>query len=297
MAEQKTTSAWLHTAVAGIRFKPDREAVEAELREHIEDKTADLMRIFPDMTEEEARERALSQMGDPEEIGKELARIHKPWLGYLWVASRTALLLILAVSIFHWGSRAVERVQDWWQYGQQGPGYEESIKEYYYNGQDPFRPDSPWYDENNTTGVVRTPLRVWQPGETAQAGTYRFSIERAALWSFQGGPDPEEDWWLFCTLRAWGLPWEPFSLEAAWRVRAVDSFGNQYYDSFQVYELGEDRGEAGYVMVNSGDSGLFHEGFDLEIIDIAPGAEWIRLEFDRGGPVWSLTIPLTEDTP
>ena len=83
MAEQKTTSAWLHTAVAGIRFKPDREAVEAELREHIEDKTADLMRIFPDMTEEEARERALSQMGDPVEIGKELAKIHKPWLGYL----------------------------------------------------------------------------------------------------------------------------------------------------------------------------------------------------------------------
>lgn len=209
-------SVWLETAVSGIRFKPDRQAVEKELREHIEDKTLDLMRIFPGMTEEEAREQALDRMGDPEEIGKELAKVHKPWLGYLWVASRTVLLLVLAVAVFHWGSRAVERVQDWW---------------------------------------------------------------------------------LFCTLRAGGLPWEPFSLEAAWRVRAVDSFGNQYYDSFQVYELREDRGDAGYVMVNSGDSGLFHEGFDLEIIDIAPGAEWIRLEFDRGGPAWSLTIPLMEDTP
>ena len=290
-------NSWLHTAVAGIRFKPDRKAVEAELREHIEDKTLDLMRIFPDMTAEEAGERALSQMGDPEEIGRELAKVHKPWLGYLWVVTRTVLLLVLVVSAFRWGGWTVERVQDWWQYDRQEPGYEASIKEYYYNGMDPFGPDSPWYDENNTTGVVRAPLRVWQPGETARAGTYRFSVERAALWSFQGGPEPEEDWWLFCTLRADSLPWEPLSLDAAWRIRAVDSFGNRYYDSFQVYELREDRGGAGYVMVNPGDSGLFHERFDLEIIDIAPGAEWIRLEFDRGGPNWSLTIPLTEDAP
>ena len=89
---------WLETAVGGIRFKPDREAVEAELREHIEDKTADLMRIFPDMNEEEARERALTQMGDPEEIGKELAKIHKPWLGYLWVASRVLLATLLLLT-------------------------------------------------------------------------------------------------------------------------------------------------------------------------------------------------------
>ena len=41
--------------MSGIRFKPDRQAVEEELREHIEDKTLDLMRIFPGMTEEEAK--------------------------------------------------------------------------------------------------------------------------------------------------------------------------------------------------------------------------------------------------
>ena len=99
--KKHNVSAWLETAVAGIRFRPDREAVERELREHIEDKTADLMRIFPDMTEEEARERALSQMGDPVEIGKELAKIHKPWLGYLWRVSQTVLgaVLLLAVIV------------------------------------------------------------------------------------------------------------------------------------------------------------------------------------------------------
>ena len=32
---------WLDTAVAGIRFGPDRKAVRAELQAHLEDKAAD----------------------------------------------------------------------------------------------------------------------------------------------------------------------------------------------------------------------------------------------------------------
>lgn len=89
---------WLDTAVAGIRFKPDQRAVRAELQAHLEDKTADLRRIFPDMTDEEAEVRAVEEMGDAAEIGKELARLHKPWLGYLWRASKwvaAALVLVL----------------------------------------------------------------------------------------------------------------------------------------------------------------------------------------------------------
>ena len=41
---------WLDTAVKGVRFGPDRAAVRAELEAHLEDKEADLRRIFPDMT-------------------------------------------------------------------------------------------------------------------------------------------------------------------------------------------------------------------------------------------------------
>ena len=61
----------------------------------MEDKAADLQRIFPDISREEAEERALSEMGDPAEIGKELARVHKPWLGWLWRASGVLLALVL----------------------------------------------------------------------------------------------------------------------------------------------------------------------------------------------------------
>ena len=48
---------WLDLATSGIRFGPDRRMVAEELAAHLEDKAADLRRIFPDMTEAEARDR------------------------------------------------------------------------------------------------------------------------------------------------------------------------------------------------------------------------------------------------
>ena len=45
---------WLYIATRGIRFRPDREAARAELAAHLEDKQADLQRIFPDLSPEEA---------------------------------------------------------------------------------------------------------------------------------------------------------------------------------------------------------------------------------------------------
>lgn len=70
MRENMALLRWLETAVSGIRFKPDRLAVRAELYGHLEDRTLDLMRLFPDMDPDEARDRALSTMGDAEELKK-----------------------------------------------------------------------------------------------------------------------------------------------------------------------------------------------------------------------------------
>ena len=86
---------WLDTATKAIRFKPDRREVRAELSAHLEDKALDFQRIFPDLTEDEARERAAVEMGDPEEIGKELAKVHRPWLGYVWRVSQVLLGLTI----------------------------------------------------------------------------------------------------------------------------------------------------------------------------------------------------------
>ena len=178
-------SGWLRTAVAGIRFKPDREAVEAELREHIEDKTAALMRIFPDMTQEEAEDRALSGMGDPEEIGKELAKIHKPWLGWLWVASRWllgALLLLLAAALCgslargdipdrlrsvvkQWNDTREARVVADALYGNGAPEELEAVME---------RQGLTWNGDER--------LAVYDLGREARLGEAGITLSRAALW-------------------------------------------------------------------------------------------------------------------
>jgi len=100
MEPDKLWEEWLTAATRGIRFPPDREEVRAELAAHLEDRAEDLRRVFPDLADEEARERVLREMGDAAEIGTALAKIHTPWLGWLWAASNILLGLALAVLAF-----------------------------------------------------------------------------------------------------------------------------------------------------------------------------------------------------
>lgn len=92
MKEYTQFDDWLTAAVSDIKFFYDKYEVRDELAAHLEDKALDLMRFYPDLTREAAERLALERMGDPEEIGQELAKIHKPWLGYLWAASVWAVI-------------------------------------------------------------------------------------------------------------------------------------------------------------------------------------------------------------
>ena len=100
MLPDRRRDKWLDTAVSGIRFYVDRVKVREELAGHMEDKMADLQRVFPDIPEEEARTRVLAGMGDAEEVKKELAKVHKPWLGWLWQVSRVALVAAMVAALF-----------------------------------------------------------------------------------------------------------------------------------------------------------------------------------------------------
>lgn len=96
---KKELDSWVNEATKLIRFDPDRRMVAQELSAHLEDKLLDIQRIFPDITEEEAAQRALGQMGDAEEVGRELAKIHRPWLGYLWRTSQVFLGIVILVAL------------------------------------------------------------------------------------------------------------------------------------------------------------------------------------------------------
>ena len=77
---------WVDAVCGEVRFWPDREEIAKELRVHYEDhcKALERLNYEPDL----AAERSLRAMGSPQEVGRALDRVHRPWLGWLWVLSR-----------------------------------------------------------------------------------------------------------------------------------------------------------------------------------------------------------------
>lgn len=80
---------WIETVLNQVHFAPDRKKIRQELLEHMEDR----------MEEFEDEERVLQSMGDPTELGKELNREHKPWLGWLWLFSWIFLISMLCLAM------------------------------------------------------------------------------------------------------------------------------------------------------------------------------------------------------
>ena len=94
---------WCSTATELVRFWPDRDAVRKELEAHYLGHYLDLRRL--EYPQELAEQRALTAMGDAQEVGRALDRAHKPWLGWLWMVSRWLVLLCLAAVLWTavWG--------------------------------------------------------------------------------------------------------------------------------------------------------------------------------------------------
>lgn len=106
--EEKTAwDRWLDAATHSLRLHPDLELARQELLDHLEDKTADLQRIFPDLTQDAAKEMALEQMGDPEEIDRAMEQAHSKLWGTLYWAiyallQVTKLAMVLILPLYLW---------------------------------------------------------------------------------------------------------------------------------------------------------------------------------------------------
>lgn len=281
-----TPRGWVGAATGGIRFKPDREAVQAELLAHIEDKRADLRRLYPEMNERELDALVTRQMGDPGQVGRALARLHRPWLGWLWRASQVLLGLILAVTVLLWTPRtfgyARERVEDWLSGG--------DTFMWYLRGEDPTQAGGPSEPEpGEEVRVDRELVLTSRPGVTAKAGDYTLEVDRLALWRSRDRATGQETDILYFTLTAWGPPWQKLLQEPSLYIAGTDDRGN-HYDSTRERDF-----EDPYLLVNVGDRGMFRRTFHVQIYDLSPGIQWLRLEYDRNGTRWELTIPLAEE--
>ena len=79
---------FLNAVCEQIKYKPIRNSISEELENHIEESKENY--IEEGMQEKEAEEKAITQMGNAEEIGKKINKIHKPKLNW-------KLLIILIV--------------------------------------------------------------------------------------------------------------------------------------------------------------------------------------------------------
>ena len=277
---KKGTERWLDIAVRGIRFGPDRAAVREELAGHLEDKEADLRRIFPDMTPEEAGDRVLEEMGDPEEIGKELARLHRPWLGYLWIASKVlavATCLWLLSFLFLLGDDAYlgdDPYAEWWDFD----GLPRNTE--VYTGM------SGWMSYEGD-GDEPGRLMSAQPGLTERVRGQSVSLLRTALWQREGQLE------LYCYLRvdSWRF-WERGVLREDW-LRVTDSQGNVYPLGVDSPEDPESGGVLNSLYFNVG-YGPFHMGYELVLGDLDPEAEWVRLDYGPVETIFSFVVELEE---
>ena len=66
---------FLNSVCEQIKYKPIRNTIAEELKDHIEDKKEELIEMG--QNEEEAEKDAVEQMGDAEIIGKELNKVHR----------------------------------------------------------------------------------------------------------------------------------------------------------------------------------------------------------------------------
>ena len=246
---------WLDTAVAGIRFGPDRAAVRAELEAHLEDKQADLRRIFPDMLPEDAEARALEDMGDPAEIGKELARIHKPWLGYLWRASKwiaiLLVVLLMAANILN---------NDHYQ--------------------------SAGYPLWGAFSTVHGP----QEGEKTELGGYTFQIVGAAYLDYPEDwpsfPDRVQVAVRVSTPRFWERI-DQDGLKQA--LTLTDGAGQQWSMRTVVIGPGEEAPERMSVLYRA-EWGLFHDTYLAEVETTWQEGDRIQLEFTFGKGSFTLAV-------
>lgn len=80
-----------------IRFIFDRDEIEKELNQHLQDSILDLME--EGLTREEAELQAVAQMGDPMEVGKQLNQQHHPLFGYLLKLSEATICLLIVPTL------------------------------------------------------------------------------------------------------------------------------------------------------------------------------------------------------
>ena len=272
---REKTDKWLDKATAAIRFGPDRRTVRSELSAHLEDKALDFQRIFPGLTQEEAQERAAAEMGDPAEIGKELARLHKPLLGYAWLASKVLLGVVIGAAVLLFANRT-------YQYGLSnlldGPHS-------WYGDYDP--PIAAIYK-----GVELDYLGPLADSGPVQAGEYTFSTDCGELWNVIMGNGETSRVVYFQLEVRHPRPMERLNYLVEENMWARDDRGGVILSQRDYFDMVyPERGGRKVLHFDRLDDGIFTDRYEVSLEIIDRSAQRVDLRYTEIGA--DLTIPIS----
>lgn len=250
---------WVDAVCGAVRFWPDREEIQKELRVHYEDHCKALEELGYERPL--AAERSIRAMGSAQEVGRALDRVHKPWLGWLWVLSRV-LVWGLGICLF---LALVTEGGAWYRAGA-SRAVSAGIQEF-------SGGLAAEHAEEARSVVCPPPIRFGNYTLTVKGATC-FREEAASGW------DWEAVLWLeIRTPRIWVGPCDLTLLEA------VDS-DERRYDGYPG---------GGEIWGNADKRGMGTYGGTVTVRGEKPLPEWLEIRHGTAG--WTMRLRLEEGTP
>lgn len=88
---------YLDSMLRHVKFQPDRGKIRQEFGEHMNDMFDDYISLG--MSEEEAKDTVIDNLGNPDEVGKLMNKAHNAVIGWIWQIMRAALVVTLILCI------------------------------------------------------------------------------------------------------------------------------------------------------------------------------------------------------
>ncbi|ODU55956.1 MAG: hypothetical protein ABT01_04995 [Clostridium sp. SCN 57-10] len=251
---------WVDAATRRIRFSPDRARVYGELMAHMHDAIDE--RVAAGMDGKEAEARAVEAMGDAEEVAEHLARLYRPFWGFLWKYTRVPAFLAALYLLFAVVFGGLLR-SGWL---------------------DTYDPE-PYISQLNADNVdILADLR---PTARARVCGYTVSVPRLRLWQTKDGGERQIS---FVLRMSSANPWLASSMFYRY-VYATDDLGNTYL--WRNYDNGFPKPE---TAGNLAHRGLFSSHAELWVSEVDRNATVITFRYDGFGQIFALEVPL-EVTP
>lgn len=257
---------WCDEMCDRIRFRPDRKAIREEMYAHMDDKLDGL--TASGLSVSEAEEAAVAAMGDPEEVGRQLNAVHKPWLGWLWVISKVlVILLVIGALAFVPGMVKDHRAE-----------LEKDAEEWM-----GFRED------NMPMNTYCTDL--YDLDLTGELYGYRFTVDKAAWWRSESGESIQL--YIQMDIRRPLLALKPdrevigrfYIRDDEGRTMGVFETHPENYDS----RVGLYAGNSGYDADRAGKPFLSECLFAFHAFEWEP--EWVDLCYEFGGRTMTFRVP------